>query len=485
MVSHSDDFGVGAPQDSANPDADALAGDDIFAQMQRRFLGTEIEYLAVATAPTPIVTPEAEVIVEPEPHVVEPVTTMNIPPVVSQLLEMEQRDRGADGAVAKPEPLFAPVFADDVAVPEIEAALDAEVETESVVESRAEVRVPVPTVPVEAAPVLSRRALREQGLLTAMPRVDEETPETVEVVVEAEAELAPEPEPEPELEAEGAAPEDEAEVVAPVLELEKVVKQPKQPKPAKVKVAKPKVAKVKKPALVSARARKTSGVVTMVAMAFIAGLAVATSVPANALLTQDQIHAINTGLSEDGYAIGQEVEAANAVVASGRDKVSATQWGGVLGGGLYSNVTYVNDPLGTIQWPFRRTVPISDLFGTRANPFGSGTTFHHGMDFNPGEGAPIQIIADGVVSAVVQDEYGGLGYYVIVDHNVKGMKFQSVYGHMKAGSIQVRVGQRVSVTDIVGQVGSTGASTGAHLHFEIRVDGAVIDPLTWLQKYTN
>jgi murein DD-endopeptidase MepM/ murein hydrolase activator NlpD len=107
------------------------------------------------------------------------------------------------------------------------------------------------------------------------------------------------------------------------------------------------------------------------------------------------------------------------------------------------------------------------------------------MDFNPGEGAPIQIIADGVVSAVVQDAYGGLGYYVIVDHNVKGMKFQSVYGHMKAGSIQVRVGQHVSVTDIVGQVGSTGASTGAHLHFEIRVDGSVIDPLDWLQKHTN
>lgn len=429
MVSHKDDFGVDAPKDSVNPTTESSVDDGIFAELQRKFLGAQATYVPLATEPIAVVATEPEPVVMAEPQPEPAASAVVIPQVVSQLLVMEQRDRA--------ERLVVPA-------PVVHAV------AEPVVESVAE---PVVEPIAPETPPLSRRALREQGLLTAIPRTDETD-------------------------------ESEAESVAPVLELEKVVKSAKAPKPVKVKVVKPKVAKVKQPAITS-RARRTSGVVSMVAMAFIAGLAVATSLPANALLTQDQIQAINAGLNEDGYAIGQEVEASNANVITGRDKVSATQWGGVIGGGLYSNVTYVNNPMGTIQWPFRRTVPISDLFGTRDNPFGSGTTFHHGMDFNPGEGAPIQIIADGVVSAVVQDAYGGLGYYVIVDHNVKGMKFQSVYGHMKAGSIQVRVGQRVSVTDIVGQVGSTGASTGAHLHFEIRVDGSVIDPLDWLQKHTN
>ena len=458
MVSHKDDFGVAAPKNSVNPSAESPVEDGIFAELQRKFLGAQATYVPLATEPIAVVEPAPVVVAEPEALVVaeptpEPAASaFVIPQVVSQLLVMEQRDRAEH--VVVPVPVVAAV-----------------VEPAPLVE-------PVETLTAEA-PVLSRRALREQGLLTAIPRTDE-TDEPV-AVPEPVVETAAEPEATAPTESE-AAPESAA--VAPVLELEKVVKSAKAPKPAKVKVVKPKVAKVKRPAITS-RARRTSGVVSMVAMAFIAGLAVATSLPANALLTQDQIQAINAGLNEDGYAAGQEVEASNANVITGRDKVSATQWGGVIGGGLYSNVTYVNNPMGTIQWPFRRTVPISDLFGTRENPFGSGTTFHHGMDFNPGEGAPIQIIADGVVSAVVQDAYGGLGYYVIVDHNVKGMKFQSVYGHMKAGSIQVRTGQRVSVTDIVGQVGSTGASTGAHLHFEIRVDGSVIDPLDWLQKHTN
>jgi murein DD-endopeptidase MepM/ murein hydrolase activator NlpD len=447
VVSHKDDFGVGAPKDSVNPNAESPVDDGIFAELQRKFLGSQATYVPLATEPIPVVaTPEA-IVTAPEPVLVQPELAPEpvppafvIPQVVSQLLVMEQRDR------AESAPLVEPV-----------------------------------ETPTAEAPVLSRRALREQGLLTAIPRTDE----AEEPVAVAEPEVAAVAEPVVEAVAEPVIePEAEPEAVAPILELEKVVKSAKALKPAKVKVVKPKVAKVKRPAIAS-RARRTSGVVSMVAMAFIAGLAVATSLPANALLTQDQIQAINAGLSEDGYIAGQEVEASNANVITGRDKVSATQWGGVIGGGLYSNVTYVNNPLGTIQWPFRRTVPISDLFGTRENPFGSGTTFHHGMDFNPGEGAPIQVIADGVVSAVVQDAYGGLGYYVIVDHNVKGMVFQSVYGHMKAGTIQVRTGQKVSVTDIVGQVGSTGASTGAHLHFEIRVGGAVIDPLTWLQENTN
>ena len=451
MVSHSDDFGVGTPEDSANSDAESHVDDGIFAQLQRSMMGPNATYVPIAATPAPVAVPEPVAVV-PEPVIIEPVTTASIPPVVSQLLEMEKRDQGVVDAGPDAAAVAAPVFADSVSIVEPQAAL-AQPSVAVAVEVEAEVEALA-----EPAPVLSRRALREQGKLAPLPRAEE----PAEVVAE----------------------------VAPALELEKVVKAAKPAKVAaaklaKIKVAKPRAPKVKQPAIVASKVRRTSSVVTMVAMAFIAGLAVATSVPANALLTQAQIHAINAGLGEDGYNVGQEVEGANSAVASGRDKVSATQWGGVLGGGLYSNITYVNNPLGAIQWPFRRTVPISDLFGNRPNPFGTGTSFHHGMDFNPGAGTPIQIIADGVVSSVIQEDFGGLGYNVVVDHNIKGMKFQSVYAHMKAGSIQVKLGQKVSVTDIVGQVGNTGASTGSHLHFEIRIDGQVIDPLTWLQKYAK
>jgi murein DD-endopeptidase MepM/ murein hydrolase activator NlpD len=242
-----------------------------------------------------------------------------------------------------------------------------------------------------------------------------------------------------------------------------------------------KLARASKPEL-SPRQR-TARVTTMVAMAFVAGLAVATTVPANALLSASEVRAMNAGTTiyaEDG----QDLQASDGAVASGRDKVSALQWGGVMGGGLYSKVSFVNNPLGKIQYPIRQSCPISDMYGLRPNPWGSGSEFHHGIDFNPGEGFPIQSIADGVVTVVSNGDssnYGALGYFVTVTHQINGHKVESTYAHMLAGSIQVKLGQKVHVTDILGLVGSTGASTGAHLHFQLVVDSVMVDPWPWLQ----
>ena len=227
--------------------------------------------------------------------------------------------------------------------------------------------------------------------------------------------------------------------------------------------------------------RRTGRMVTMVSMAFIAGLAVATSVPANALLTPQDLQARSLGISTEDAA-GQEVLAGDSASVTGRDKVSSTLYDGRTG--FISGVTYVNNPAGKIQWPIRVTVPMSDLYGTRPDPFGGGgTVFHHGIDFNPGIGFPIQAIADGVVVGIFQEEYSSLGYHVIIEHNIKGQKVWSVYAHLKEGSIQVKLGQRVQVTDIVGQCGDSGYSTGAHLHFEIRLDdiNGYTDPLAWLR----
>jgi murein DD-endopeptidase MepM/ murein hydrolase activator NlpD len=102
---------------------------------------------------------------------------------------------------------------------------------------------------------------------------------------------------------------------------------------------------------------------------------------------------------------------------------------------------------------------------------------------NPGEGTPIQVVADGVVSVAQASDNGGLGVYVEIEHVIDGQKITSVYAHMLEGSLQLSKGQTVTVGQIVGQVGNTGTSTGAHLHFEIHADGTPVDPFAWLTEH--
>jgi len=145
--------------------------------------------------------------------------------------------------------------------------------------------------------------------------------------------------------------------------------------------------------------------------------------------------------------------------------------------------TFTNNPLSPIQWPFTTGVPISDGFGYRSAPCGSCSTNHKGLDMNPGEGTPIQVVADGVVSVAQASDNGGLGVYVEIEHVIDGQQITSVYAHMLEGSLQLSKGQTVTVGQIVGQVGNTGTSTGAHLHFEIHADGTPVDPFAWLTEH--
>lgn len=143
--------------------------------------------------------------------------------------------------------------------------------------------------------------------------------------------------------------------------------------------------------------------------------------------------------------------------------------------------TFTNNPNSPVQWPFTQGVPISDGFGYRSAPCSGCSSMHQGIDMNPGRGTPIQIIADGVVSEVGNPS-GELGVYAIIDHVIDGQKVSSLYAHMLTGSLRVNVGDQVRVTDIVGQVGSTGMSTGAHLHFGIQLEGAFIDPYEYMKE---
>ncbi|WP_368499924.1 M23 family metallopeptidase [Herbiconiux sp. A18JL235] len=145
--------------------------------------------------------------------------------------------------------------------------------------------------------------------------------------------------------------------------------------------------------------------------------------------------------------------------------------------------TFTNNPLSPIQWPFTTGVPISDGFGPRSAPCGGCSSYHKGMDMNPGQGTPIQVVADGVVTVAQATDGGGLGVYAEIEHVIDGQRITSVYGHMLEGSLQLTEGQVVTVGQQVGNVGNTGTSTGAHLHFEIHLDGTPIDPFPWMTSH--
>lgn len=153
-----------------------------------------------------------------------------------------------------------------------------------------------------------------------------------------------------------------------------------------------------------------------------------------------------------------------------------------LAAGQYTRTasTFTNSIDSAVQWPFATGVPISGGFGPRDAPCSGCSTFHKGLDLNPGEGSPIQVIADGVVRETGESD-SGFGVYAIIDHVVDGERVSSLYAHMQAGSLQLGEGQPVKVGQLVGNVGNTGQSTGPHLHFELLQDGTQpIDPLSWL-----
>ncbi|MGE3302813.1 MAG: peptidoglycan DD-metalloendopeptidase family protein [Hyphomonadaceae bacterium] len=113
-------------------------------------------------------------------------------------------------------------------------------------------------------------------------------------------------------------------------------------------------------------------------------------------------------------------------------------------------------------------------FGPRVDPFNGRGAFHAGLDMAAFERAPVVTTSPGVVSfAGVR---AGYGYVVEVDH---GHGFKTRYGHLK--DIQVSRGERVAIGQRVGSMGSTGRSTGTHLHYEVWYRGKVYDPIKFLR----
>lgn len=246
-----------------------------------------------------------------------------------------------------------------------------------------------------------------------------------------------------------------------------------------------------RPTSIARKRRITTKIFAGAAMGFVALMAVATSVPANALLTAEDVatSVAEASQAELGDGNGLSNQASQSLDSEGSaeltftrdDYTTSTVEEAAAAMGIRPANTFTNNPNGTIQWPFAVGVTIGDRFGAR--DCAGCSSDHHGQDFNPGNGAPIQVIADGVVRHV-EDGEGSLGVNVIVDHTINGRLVSSVYAHMQHGSVRVVEGQAIKVGTILGLTGSTGMSTGPHLHFEIRLDGVTwVDPLEWL--YAN
>ncbi len=116
---------------------------------------------------------------------------------------------------------------------------------------------------------------------------------------------------------------------------------------------------------------------------------------------------------------------------------------------------------------------VSSSFGWR-NVSVNGNRYHGGLDLAAPLGTPVRAARTGIVTRA--GWWGTYGNVVVLDH---GDGSETRYAHLS--SVLVRVGQALRQGDVLGKVGSTGASTGPHLHFEVRFDGRAVDPLPYLQ----
>lgn len=117
---------------------------------------------------------------------------------------------------------------------------------------------------------------------------------------------------------------------------------------------------------------------------------------------------------------------------------------------------------------------ISSGFGYRSDPFSGRAAMHAGLDFRGPVGAPIHAAADGRITFVGLRH--GYGKVIEITH---GNGLMTRYAHMSAW--KARVGQQVEAGDVIGQIGSTGRSTGPHLHFEVRINGRAVNPRPFLE----
>jgi murein DD-endopeptidase MepM/ murein hydrolase activator NlpD len=157
-----------------------------------------------------------------------------------------------------------------------------------------------------------------------------------------------------------------------------------------------------------------------------------------------------------------ERELGSGAVRARPDAITATLAAAQAGQGDAIGVESIGQPI--------PGAALNSPFGLRNDPLSGGAGFHPGFDVAATGGTPIHAAAAGVV--VMAGGCGGYGNCVVIDH---GDSLATVYAHQSG--LSARVGEHVDAGEVIGYVGSTGMSTGPHLHFEVRVHGLPVDPV--------
>ena len=164
--------------------------------------------------------------------------------------------------------------------------------------------------------------------------------------------------------------------------------------------------------------------------------------------------------------------------SSGSSSNSGSNSGSSHSGGSNSGMSS-----GLFLWPVNGSYTITSPYGYRIHPITGVRKLHKGVDISGGgiNGKPIMAAEDGVVLLAGYNA-GGYGNYVILSHGkLDGSNsYETLYGHMT--NYVVSSGQRVSKGQVIGYVGSTGASTAPHLHFEVHKNGSLTDPMGYFKK---
>lgn len=143
--------------------------------------------------------------------------------------------------------------------------------------------------------------------------------------------------------------------------------------------------------------------------------------------------------------------------------------------------TYINfdQKASSFQWPLNDVYHISSFYGNRVHPISKRVIHHNGIDVAAPLGTEVHSANAGTV--VYTGFQSARGYYIIV----KNGNIKVLYQHLKANSIKVKMGQSVSKGQVIANVGSTGASTGSHLHLEVFKNDTLTNPLSYTYHKYN
>lgn len=181
----------------------------------------------------------------------------------------------------------------------------------------------------------------------------------------------------------------------------------------------------------------------------------------------------DTTLARGSYSATTPDEIAKKKAA---EAAAARAKAALSGGSVNVDLSSIPAGSGAIGWPLRNISNISDRFGARGGS-------HKGVDMLAPAMSPVYASADGVVSQSTEGGSGGYGAYIRIEHVIDGVRVSTLYAHLSYGTRTVEAGQTVARGEVIGGVGRTGYATANHVHFEVFVNNAKVDPMPWLGPY--